>query len=61
MRKYLNYLFVLILFSFIIISGITLFSKGFLLQKQALSERSKCDKYYLDHKHCLSSNNVSFY
>ena len=57
----LNYLVVLASFAFIISSGIFIFSRGFLLTRVARTEKSSCDKFYInfDDKTCLRDDKVS--
>lgn len=45
MPKYIYYLFVLVWLSYLLSSGIYLFSKGFLLSRVAQNNISKCHKY----------------
>ena len=58
---YLNYLFALISFSFIISSGIHIFSRGFLLTRSAITEKRICSKFVitLDGSQCLSDDKVN--
>lgn len=58
---YLNYLFVLISFAFIISSGIHIFSRGFLLTRSAQIEKRSCDKFLISINgiQCVSDNKVN--
>lgn len=59
---YFNYLYVLVAFSFIISSGIHIFSRGFLLTRSAQTEKRFCDKFYItvDGSQCLSDDKVIY-
>lgn len=56
-----NYLTVLILFAFIISSGVYIFSRGFLLTRVARTEKRFCEKSYinLNGKYCLKDDKAS--
>lgn len=60
MASYFNYLYVLITLAFIISSGIHIFSRGFLLSRDATTEKRHCDKFFinLEGNHCLSDDKV---
>lgn len=58
---YYNYVYVLLAFAFIISTGIHIFSRGFLLTREARTERRNCDQFFItvNGKQCLSDDKVS--
>lgn len=58
-----KYLYVLIIFAFVISSGIHIFSRGFLLTRDSRTEKRHCDKFYinLNGTYCISENDKVIY
>lgn len=61
-KSNIKYLVVLILFAFVISSGIHIFSRGFLLTRDSRTEKRNCDKFYinLNGSYCLSDDKVRY-
>jgi hypothetical protein len=55
MAKFINFLFALVWFVYLLCSGIHLFSKGFLLSRVAQTEFTTCNKF--DELQCTGNSN----